>query len=104
LLFDETIQRNWATTSRDYACDLKRGQVIPTYENLSNLFGYFKAMRTFHAKLRDFDWDGQVHLAKGKTDGFLKKGGKKLQNRSLPKRQMWGVFHIEAISDFLDFT
>jgi hypothetical protein len=26
-------------------------------------------MRTCHAKLRYFDWDGQVHLAKGKTGG-----------------------------------
>ncbi len=25
-------------------------------------------MRTCHRKLRYFDWDGQVHLAKGKTD------------------------------------
>jgi hypothetical protein len=52
--------------SRDYACGLKKGQAIATCENLSNLFGYFKAMRTCHAKLRYFDWDGQVHLAKGK--------------------------------------
>ena len=50
--------------SRDYACGLKKGQAVPTCENLSNLFGYFKAMRTCHAKLRYFDWDGQVHLAK----------------------------------------
>ena len=55
--------------SRDYACGLEKGDAIPTCENLSNLFGYFKAMRTCHAKLRDFDWDGQVHLAKDKTDG-----------------------------------
>ncbi len=26
-------------------------------------------MHTCHAKLRYFDWDGQVHLAKGKTGG-----------------------------------
>ena len=26
-------------------------------------------MRTCHSKLRYFDWDGQVHLAKGKTGG-----------------------------------
>ena len=26
-------------------------------------------MRTCHAKLRYFDWDGQVQLAKGKTGG-----------------------------------
>ena len=55
--------------SRDYACDLKKGDTIPTIDPLSNLFGYFKAMRTCHAKLRYFDWDGQVHLAKGKTGG-----------------------------------
>ena len=55
--------------SRDYACGLKKGQAIATCENLSNLFGYFKAMRTCHAKLRYFDWDGQVQLAKGKTGG-----------------------------------
>ena len=33
------------------------------------MFGYFKAMRACHAKLRYFDWDGQVHVAKGKTGG-----------------------------------
>jgi hypothetical protein len=55
--------------SRDYACGLKKGDVIPTCENLSNLFGYFKAMCSCHAKLRYFDWDEQVHLAKGKTGG-----------------------------------
>ena len=55
--------------SRDYACGLKEGHVIPTVNTLSNLFGYFKAMRTCHSKLRYFDWDGQVHLAKGKTGG-----------------------------------
>jgi hypothetical protein len=42
---------------------------MPTRENLSNLFGYFKAMRTCHAKLGYFDLDGQVHLDKGKTGG-----------------------------------
>ena len=31
------------------------------------MFGYFQAMHTCHAKLRYFDWDGQVHLAKAKT-------------------------------------
>ena len=55
--------------SRDYACGLKKGDAIPTIDTLSNLFGYFKAMRTCHAKLRYFDWDGQVHLAQGKTGG-----------------------------------
>ena len=55
--------------SLDYTCGLKKGDAIPTCENLSNLFGCFKAMRTSHATLRYFDWDGQVHLAKGKTGG-----------------------------------
>lgn len=55
--------------SRDYACGLKKGDVIPTCDNLSNLFGYFKAMRTCEAKLRYFDWDEQVHIAKGKSGG-----------------------------------
>ena len=55
--------------SRDYACGIKEGDVIPTVNTLSNIFGYFKAMRTCHSKLRYFDWDGQVHLAKGKTGG-----------------------------------
>ena len=47
------------------------GMLFPhlTLDTLSNLFGSFKAMRTCHAKLRNFDWDGQVHLAKGKTGG-----------------------------------
>jgi hypothetical protein len=50
--------------SRDYSCGLKGGDVIPT---LSNLFGYFKVMHACLSKLRYFDWDGQVHLVKGKT-------------------------------------
>ena len=37
---------------------------------LSNLFRYFRAMRTCHANLQYFDWDGQVHLT-GKTGGQL---------------------------------
>jgi len=32
-------------------------------------------MRTCHAKLRYFDWDGQVHFAKGKTKAKGKTGG-----------------------------
>jgi len=36
---------------------------------VTNLFGYFKDMCGCHSKLRYFDWDGQVHLAKGKTVG-----------------------------------
>ena len=55
--------------SRDYACGIKEGDVIGTVDSLPNLFGYFKAMRGCHSKLRYFDWDGQVHLAKGKTGG-----------------------------------
>jgi hypothetical protein len=38
-------------------------------KSLTNLFGYFKDMNGCHSKLRYFDWDGQVHLAKGKTGG-----------------------------------
>ena len=55
--------------SRDDACGIKEGDVIGTVDSLTNLFGYFKAMCTCHAKLRYFDWDGQVHFAKGKTGG-----------------------------------
>ena len=55
--------------SRDYACGIKEGDVIGTVDSLTTLFGYFKAMRGCHSKLRYFDWDGQVHLAKGKTGG-----------------------------------
>ncbi len=54
--------------SRDYACGIKKGDVIATTDTLSNMFGFFKAMRACHAKLRYFDWDGQVHLA-SKTGG-----------------------------------
>ncbi len=36
---------------------------------LTNLFGYFKSMDRYHSKLRYFDWDGQLHLTKGKTGG-----------------------------------
>ena len=46
-----------------------RGDTIATSETLSNMVGYSKAMRACHAKLRYFDWDGQVHFAKGKTGG-----------------------------------
>jgi hypothetical protein len=49
--------------------DLKRGDVIPTVDTLTNLFGYFKAMHTCPSTLRSFDWDGHVHLTKGKTGG-----------------------------------
>jgi hypothetical protein len=47
--------------SWDYACGISEGDVIPTVNTVSNLFGYFKAMRSCHSKLRYFDWDGQVH-------------------------------------------
>ena len=55
--------------SRDYVCGLKRGDVIATSETLSNLSGSFHSIRKCHTKLRYFDWDGQVHLANGKTGG-----------------------------------
>ncbi len=55
--------------SRDYVCGLEIGDVIPTCDNLSNLFGYFKTIRTCESKIRYFDWDGQVHIAKDKTGG-----------------------------------
>jgi hypothetical protein len=55
--------------SRDYACGIKQGDVIGTVDSLTNLFVYFKSIHTCHSKLRYFDWDGQVHLAKGKTGG-----------------------------------
>jgi hypothetical protein len=42
---------------------------ISTVDSLTNLFGYLKAMRGCHSKLRYFDWHGQVHFAKGKTGG-----------------------------------
>jgi hypothetical protein len=38
--------------SRAYACGLKKGDPIPTFENLSNFLGYFKVMDSCHAKLR----------------------------------------------------
>ena len=56
--------------SRDYSCGLKRGDDITTSETLSNLFGYFHSIRTCHTTLRYFDWDGQVHLSKGKIQVF----------------------------------
>ncbi len=55
--------------SRDYACDLKTGDVIHTCDNLFTLFGYFQVIRTCESKLRYFDWDGQVHIVKGQTGG-----------------------------------
>ena len=55
--------------SRDYVCGFMRGHTIATSETLFNMFGYFRDMSECHAKLRDFDWDGQVHFAKVKTGG-----------------------------------
>ncbi len=75
--------------SRDYACGLKKGQSMPTCEDLSNLFGYFKTMRTCHASLRYFDWDGQVHIAKGKTGG-QQGGGLEMLIFNLTIHNLWG--------------
>ncbi len=33
------------------------------------MFGYFHVMHTCHTKFRYFDWDRQVHFAKGKMGG-----------------------------------
>jgi hypothetical protein len=66
---DLTLDMISGRVSRDFACGIKEGDVIPTVDTLTNLFGYFKAMRTCHSTLRYFDWDGQVHLTKGKTGG-----------------------------------
>ena len=66
---DLTVDMISGRVSHDYTCGLKRGDVIPTVDTLTNLFDYFKVMRTCHGKLRYFDWDGQVHLVKGKTVG-----------------------------------
>jgi len=35
----------------------KRSDSIGTIDSLTNLFGYFKAMRGCRSKLRYFDWD-----------------------------------------------
>jgi hypothetical protein len=42
-------------SSRDYPCGIKKGDVMSTVDSLTNLFGYFKAMRGCHSKLRYFD-------------------------------------------------
>jgi hypothetical protein len=68
-LCEDTINILSGRASRDYTCGIKEGDVIGTVDSLTNLFGYFKTMRGYHSKLRYFDWDGQVHLGKGKTDG-----------------------------------
>jgi hypothetical protein len=54
-------------------------------------------MRTCHAKLRFFDWDGQVHLAKGKTGGqqgdpfemLTEMETLESQEEDAPKRVLW---------------
>ena len=66
---DLTVDMISGRVSHDYTCGLKRGDVIPTVDTLTNLFDYFKVMHTCHGKLRYFDWGGQVHLVKGKTGG-----------------------------------
>jgi hypothetical protein len=73
--------------SRDYGCDIKEGDIIDTVDSLTNLFGYFKDIRGCHSKLRYFDWDGQVHLAKGKTDGQM---GDPLEIFNLTIHHLWG--------------
>ena len=64
-----TIDILGGRTSHDYVCDLMSGDTIVTSETLSNMFGYFKSIRVCHSKLRYFDCNGQVHLAKDKTGG-----------------------------------
>jgi hypothetical protein len=75
--------------SRDYACGLKLGDAIPSCEHLSNLFGYFKAMRSSHAKLRYFDWDGQINFAKSKTGG-QQGGALEMLIFNLTIHHLWG--------------
>ncbi len=65
---DVTIDMISGRDSWDYSCVLKWGDVIPTVDTLTKIFGCFKSMRTCHSKLRYFDWEGQVHLAKGQED------------------------------------
>jgi hypothetical protein len=64
-----TIDMISGRVSRDYTCVLKEGDVIPTVDTPTNLFGYFKPIPIVDSKLRYFDWDGQVHLPKDKTGG-----------------------------------
>ena len=77
--------------SRDYACGLKQKDLIESASApLSNVFGYFHAMRACHAMLRYFDSDGQVHLAKGKTGG--QQGGPSVVEMlfNLTTLHLWG--------------
>ena len=46
-------------------------------------------MRTCHASLRYFDWDGQVHIAKGKTGG-QQGGGLEMLIFNLTIHNLWG--------------
>ena len=50
-------------TSLDYEV------IETTCVSLSNLLGYFRTILLCYSKVRYFDWDGQVHLTKGKTGG-----------------------------------
>jgi hypothetical protein len=80
--------------SRDYACGVKHKDVIEftcalLSNNKSNMLGYFHVMRTCHAKLRYFDWDGQVHLAEGKTGG-QQGGGLEMLVYNLTTLYLWG--------------
>jgi hypothetical protein len=83
---------------------LKHGEAIPACENLSNLFAYFKAMRTCHTKLRYFDWDEQVQLVKVKTGGqqgdplemlMFKLTMHHLWGRVLAKFQAWAITYTD---------
>jgi hypothetical protein len=46
-------------------------------------------MRTCHAKLRYLDWDGQIHLAKGKTGG-QQGGALEMLIFNLTNHHLWG--------------
>jgi hypothetical protein len=70
ILLIETLDVLSGHVSRD--CCLKTGDVIPTCDNLSTFFGYFKDIRTCEEKLRYFDWDGQVHIFR--QDGWTTGG------------------------------
>ena len=41
-----TLDMTSGRVSHDYSCDLKPGDVIPTVDTLTNLFGYFKVICT----------------------------------------------------------
>ncbi len=84
-----TIDMISGRASRDYAGSFKRGDVIPTVDTLTNSFSYFKARRTCNSKLRYFDWDGQVHLAKGKTGG-RQGGALEMLTFNLTIHHLWG--------------